>query len=174
MMMTDDLTPPFEDPEDDIIYVSKSEMKREAQRMHDLGQKLSELNPNRWSELPISEELHRALKENNRLTSMEAKRRHLNFIAKLIWHEKLEEIHAALDLLDPSSESYGRIQKQLEQWRERLVTDPQALNEFIDNYPQVDRQQLRNLIRNAQKEVASKAPSSHYKKLFQLLKLYVS
>lgn len=171
-MMTDEH---FNDPEDEIIYVSKSEMKREAQRMHDLGRKVCELNPSRWIDLPISESLLAALKENNKLKSHEAKRRHLNFIAKIIWKEDLDALNAALDLLDPSTESYGRIQKQQEQWRERLVRDDQALNEFIESYPEVDRQQLRNLIRNTQNELKKDPtkPSNSYKKLFQFIKQYI-
>lgn len=174
--MTNDSYDSFDNPDDEIIYVSKSEMKREAQRMHDLGRKLSELNPKRWPELPISETLHNALKENVRLTSMEAKRRHLNFIAKIIWNENLDALHAALDLIDPSTEAYGRIQKQLEQWRERLLQEPQALNQFIEAYPEVDRQQLRNLLRNAIKELqqAPDKPSPSSKKLFQFLKQIVN
>lgn len=163
-------------PEEEIEYVSKSEMKREAQRMVDLGKSLTELNPNRWPQLPISDLLRAALEENVRLRSHEAKRRHLNYIGKLIWKEDLDAIRSALNLFDPSSEVYGRNSKQQEMWRERLLNDPNALNEFIELFPQVDRQQLRNLIRSAQKELqptASGQPSqarSSYKKLFQLIK----
>ena len=86
--------------------------------------------------------------------------------------EDIDAIQEALDLLDPSSEAYGRIIRQQEQWRARLIEDNQALNEFIDTYPQVDRQQLRNLVRNAQKEMKSEPPKpgASYKKLFQFIK----
>ena len=172
--MNKDIYPDYQDePEDEIEYVSKSEMKRESQRMHDLGRKLTELNPKHWPNLPLSDTLLAALKENNRLTSMEAKRRHLNFIAKhLLADHKIERLYAALDLLDPSSEAYGRINKQQELWRDRLVKQEGAIEAFIDAHPQVDRQQLRNLVRNAQKELAAdpEKPSSSYKKLFQFIK----
>lgn len=162
--------------QEEIILVSKSEMKREAQRMHDLGKRLSELNPSRWADLPISDTLKQALLENTKLKSHEAKRRHLNYVAKVIWREDIDAIHAALDLLDPSSESYGRIQKQQELWRERLVKNDNSLQEFIETYPEVDRQQLRNLVRNAQKEVNAEPfkPGSNYKKLFQFIKPYLA
>lgn len=162
--------------EEEIIYVSKSEMKREAQRMHDLGKILTELNAERRAQLPISDMLKQALTENTRLKSHEAKRRHLNYVAKIIWREDIDAIHAALDLFDPSSESYGRIQKQQEMWRKRLVQDPQSVQEFIEHYPTVDRQQLRNLVRNAQKEMQAQPskPGSNYRKLFQFLKPYIA
>ena len=167
---------PYDLPEEEIEYVSKSEMKREAQRMVDLGKALTELNPNRWAKLPISDLLKHALEENVRLRSHEAKRRHLNYIGKLIWKEDIEAIKEGMDLIDPSSQIYGRNIKQQEMWRERLVNDPEGLNAFIEQFPNVDRQQLRNLTRNAQKEMHAESGDSpygartNYKKLFQFIK----
>ncbi len=158
--------------DDEIEYVSKTEMKREAQRMRDLGQKLTELKPALWPQLPISDNLLEAIEENVRLSSHEAKRRHLQYMGKLLRKENLDALNEFLDLLDPSSETYGRLQKQQEMWREKLIKSNTALNEFIEQYPDVDRQQLRNLIRNTQKELAAnpEKPSSSYRKLFQFIK----
>lgn len=158
--------------EDDIEYVSKSELKREAQRMRDLAQQLTELKQGLWSELPISDNLRHAITENVRLSSHEAKRRHLQYMGKLLRKEDLDAVNEFLALLDSSSEAYGRIQKQQEMWREKLVKGGTALNDFIEHYPDVDRQQLRNLIRNAQKDLAENPdkPSTNYRKLFQFIK----
>ena len=99
-------------------------------------------------------------------------RRHMQYIGKLIRSEDIEAIQEALDLLDPSTEAYGRVTGQQEQWRTRLITDPTALNDFIEMFPQVDRQNLRTLIRNAEKEMSSEPPKpgSNYKNLFKLIK----
>lgn len=166
-------TDPFEhSDEEEIEYVSKSELKRDAQRMRDLAQQLTELKPSLWPELPIGDNLLEAIEENVRLNSHEAKRRHLQYMGKLIRKEDLDAIYEFLDLQDSSSEAYGRIQKQQEMWRERLIKDSSALSDFIEHYPEVDRQQLRNLVRNAQKDL-SKNPgkaSTNYRKLFQFIK----
>ena len=164
------------DYEDDDDFVSKSELKREAQRFQDLGKTLTELPNNKWKELPISENLYNALVENARLKQNEAKRRHLQYIGKVMRNEDCEAIQDALDLLDPSSEAYGRRIRQQELWRTRLVSDPNGLNAFIEEHPTVDRQQLRNLVRNAQKEMSSEPPKpgTSYKKLFQLIKEYTN
>ena len=164
----DDLTP------DEIEYelVSKSEMKREMERFQALGELLCGLAPNKWPTLPISDTLLAGLEESKRIGKHEAKRRHYQYIGKLMRTEDIDAIQEALDLMDPSSEAYGRKKRQQEQWRTRLINDGKALNEFIGLYPQVDRQQLRNLIRNAQKEMASEPPKpgTGFKKLFQLIK----
>ena len=54
----------------------------------------------------------------------------------------------------------------------RLIEDKNGLSDFIEEFPAVDRQQLRNLVRNAGKEMASQPPKpgTNYKKLFQFIK----
>jgi len=159
-------------PDDEIEYVSKSEMKREAHRWQELGKRLTELNAAKWKELPISETLYNALVENARLKQHEAKRRHMQYIGRLVGDENMDAIQAKLDLFDPSSQAYGRRIRQQEMWRTRLVSDNDGLNAFIEEFPAVDRQQLRNLVRNAQKEMSSEPPKpgTSYKKLFQFIK----
>lgn len=152
--------------------VSKSAVKREMERWQALGERLTELNPSVWADLPITEKLHQALAETKRHKQHGARRRHLQYIGRLMRDENVEGIQEKLDLMDPSSEAYGRRQRQFELWRTRLVNEADALNDYIEQYPEVDRQQLRNLIRNAQKEVAGEngKPGNAYKKLFQFIK----
>lgn len=158
--------------EDDEDFISKSELKREMHRFQELGEKLAALSPEKWTTMPMTETLKNALQESRRVTKHEARRRHFQYIGKVMRHEDVDALQEALDLLDPSSELYGRRIRQLEQWRTRLVEDSNALNDFIDEHPAVDRQQLRNLVRNAQKEMQQEPPKpgSGYKKLFQFLK----
>ena len=158
--------------EDDEDFISKSELKREMHRFQELGEKLAALSPEKWASMPMTETLKNALQESRRVTKHEARRRHFQYIGKVMRHEDVDALQESLDLLDPSSELYGRRIRQLEQWRTRLVEDSNALNDFIDEHPAVDRQQLRNLVRNAQKEMQQEPPKpgSGYKKLFQFLK----
>lgn len=160
------------DDEDDIEYVSKTELKREMQRFHSLAEKLCELPVASWEKIPGTETLHGALRESRRIKKADARRRHFQFMGKLLQDEDYEAIQHALDMLDPSSEAFGRRSGQLEQWRTRLIKDDSALSQFLDENPTADRQQLRNLVRNAQKEMQSEPPQpgTSYKKLFQLIK----
>jgi len=60
---------------------------------------------------------------------------------------------------------------QLEHWRERLLSDDkQALTELLDKYPGADAQQLRQLIRNAKKEISLEKPVKSSRLLFKYLK----
>ncbi len=153
--------------------VSKSEMKREMDRLQQLGDTLTHLSPEQWKDFGLSDTLIAAMHESKRIKQHGAKKRHLQYIGKLMREENIEDIRERLALLDPGSEAYGRRQRHFEMWRTQLIQQPDAMNQFIDLFPQVDRQQLRNLVRNAQKAAANfdnPTTSPAAKKLFQLIK----
>jgi ribosome-associated protein len=162
---------PFEE-EIEYEIVSKSEMKRDMIELQELGERIIALPRVKAMELPLSEVMKAAVREADRVGKNEAMRRHMQYIGKLIRSEDIEAIREALDLLDPSSQAYGRVTGQQEQWRTRLIKDPAALNDFIEQFPTVDRQHLRTLIRNAAKEMNSEPPKpgSNYKNLFKAIK----
>ena len=58
----------------------------------------------------------------------------------------------------------------LERWRSRLIEDEGALSEFIQQYPHVDSQQIRTLIRNARREASANKPPKSSRELFKLLR----
>ena len=58
----------------------------------------------------------------------------------------------------------------LERWRARLIEDEGALSEFIQQYPNVDSQQIRTLIRNARREASANKPPKSSRELFKLLR----
>lgn len=160
----------FQD-EPEYELVSKSEMKREMERLYQLGERLSELSPELWKKFGLSDSLLAALEESKRIKQHGARKRHLHYIGKLMRDEDDSAVQLQLDLLDPSSEAYGRQQRQYEMWRSQLIADDQAMQKFIDLYPDVDRQQLRNLVRNARKAQGDAPLSSPgAKKLFQFIK----
>jgi ribosome-associated protein len=59
---------------------------------------------------------------------------------------------------------------QVEQWRDRLIEDDDALTELLAAYPAADAQHLRNLIRNAKKEKELLKPPKNYREIFQVLR----
>jgi ribosome-associated protein len=64
------------------------------------------------------------------------------------------------------------VMHRLESMRDRLIAeDESALSELIGEHPQLDRQHLRSLLRQAriEKEAPNKPPRA-YREIFQLLK----
>jgi ribosome-associated protein len=58
----------------------------------------------------------------------------------------------------------------IERKRDKLLADDKALTELKEQYPEVDVQHLRVLIRNARKEQAESKPPKAYREIFQILK----
>lgn len=150
--------------------VSKSERKRAATRLQELGRALAELRPGRLTEIPLPENLERAIADYRRFPSREAKRRQLQLIGKLMREIDTTPIEAALERLDGRSASARYEQHQLERWRDRLIEDPDALTAYLSEHPHSDRQTLRRLIertRTARNEQQQKMAS---RALFRFLR----
>lgn len=145
----------FNDPDhldDDIEWVSKSEMKREMERLQGIGEQLLSVKPGDLVSFPISDTLRDAVEESRRIKSNEARRRHLQYIGKVIRSEDVERIQMFLDRLDPTSELYVRITNLAEHWRLRLLTEKEAVEAWLEEFPETDRQPFRALIRQSAKE----------------------
>jgi ribosome-associated protein len=59
----------------------------------------------------------------------------------------------------------------VERWRDRLIAEGnEALTELLDEQPHADRQLLRQLLRNAQKEAEADKPPRSSRLLYRYLK----
>jgi ribosome-associated protein len=58
----------------------------------------------------------------------------------------------------------------MERRRDKLLADDGALTELRAQYPELDVQQMRTLIRNARREQAEQKPPKAYREIFQVLK----
>lgn len=140
--------------QDPIEYelVSKSVMKKEMHRLQQLGERLLNLRDDQLATIPLTERLRSAIEESRRVTKNEARRRHLQFIGKLMRDNDEEAIQQSLDRLDPTSTLFVREQQQAEAWRERLIRDDDAILEWFEAYPNTESQPFRAMIRAARKE----------------------
>ena len=163
----------FENPDDEIIYVSKSEMKRDMTALQDLGEALIALDKKQLATLNLPERLYDALIEAKRLTAHGAISRQKQFIGKLMRHVDPAPIQGLLDKIAGVSDRHSAWLHKLERLRETLLSDAKALENFVAEYPQVDIQRMRQMIRNAQKEREQQKPPKNYRELFQLLKEYI-
>ena len=159
------------DEEEEIIYVSRAELKRDMHELKEIGARLMDLKPSVLDKLPLSERLREALDESKRIKSHNARKRHLGFIGKLMQDQDMEPIQELFRRMDASSDEYNRHFHQLEKWRDRLIAEGQpALTAFLDKFPQADHQHIRQLIRNAQKEAKQEKPPASARKLFKYIR----
>ncbi len=160
---------PWEE-EEEIIWVTKSEMKRDMTALQDLGEELVELKPAVLEKFPLDDDLRTAIKDAQRFKN-EARRRQLQFIGKLMRNRDPEPIQAALDKLRNKHAQATIALQKLEVLRDRIVEEgDKAINDALNLYPNADRQRLRTLSRQAAKEKAGNKPPKAYREIFQILK----
>lgn len=161
------------DPIDDFAYEekSKSQVKRELLALQELGQRLTTLKPDFIARLPLNDALQKAILEASKHTANIAKKRHIQFIGKLLRDHDVDAILLLVDQMDSSTRQYNERFHALERWRDRLVAGgDEAITAFAAEYGEVDRQHLRGLIRHAQHEAThNKAPSAA-RKIFRYIR----
>ena len=58
----------------------------------------------------------------------------------------------------------------LESFRDRLIANDETFTKMIEQYPDMDIQNMRSLIRNARKEKETNKPPKAYREIFRVLK----
>lgn len=158
------------DDEEEIIWVSKSEIKRDAEHLKKLGESLINLTPSNLAKIPLDDNLRDAIELAQRLR-LEARRRQIQYVGKLLRNLDPEPIQEALDKVENRHNQQLALLQKLEQTRDQLIEQGDAaVNSLVDEYPNLDRQHLRNLVRMAQKEKAANKPPKNYREIFQYLK----
>lgn len=150
---------------------SKTQIKRELHALVELGERLTTLKPDTLARLPLTDPLRKALADASKHTAHIARKRHMSFVGKLMRDQDTDAILALLDQLDASTRQYNERFHNLERWRDRLVAGPdQVLEAFFAEYPDTDRQHLRNLVRQAQHETAHNKPPATTRKIFKYIR----
>ncbi|MBD7921577.1 MULTISPECIES: ribosome biogenesis factor YjgA [Xanthomonas] len=153
---------------------SRSQQRRAALEVLTLGEKLVALTPAQLAKLPVPESLIPHIEESKRITSHIAHKRQLAFLAKQMRREDDATLDAIREAMDANSDGARRevaAIHRVEDWRARLLADgDSALSELLGDYPEADRQRLRQLIRNAKEERLKNKPPHAYRELFRELR----
>ncbi|KDA92195.1 ribosome biogenesis factor YjgA [Pantoea agglomerans] len=166
----DDVPDNDEEEDEEIIWVSKSEIKRDAEELKRLGAELVDLGKNSLDKIPLDERLRTEVELAQRIKK-EGRRRQLQLIGKLLRSIDVEPIRVALDKLNNRHNQQVALFHKLEMLRDRLIEQgDEAIGDVIALYPDADRQQLRSMIRNAQKEKAGSKPPKSARQIFQYLR----
>ena len=163
------------DPETgEYLAPSRSEQRRAALEVLDLGAQLVALSDAQLAKLPVPESLLPHIRECKRITSHIAHKRQLQFLAKQMRREDDETLEAIRDALDEKGETARRevaALHRVEAWRVKLIDGGDAaLAELLDEHPQADRQHLRQLVRNAIEERNRNKPPRAFRELYQELR----
>jgi len=161
-----DLTP--EDDNDEPL--SKTKRKAAMDELQFIGGSLIELPKEKLAKLDLPEILLDAIREAKRITANGATRRQLQYIGKLMRSVDTAPILDQLQRWEGKHTAENAYFHRLENWRTRLIADESVLSDFMLQYPSVDSQQIRTLIRNARREEAAGKPPKSSRELFKLLR----
>jgi ribosome-associated protein len=139
--------------------------------LQQLGERLTTLSPAVLARMPLSAALQEALDESKRIKSLNALRRHYRRLGKLLRGEDLDSIRQVVGEIDNQHQGDVNRFHALERWRDRLLDQASdAFGEFMQAYPEADRQHLRQLIQAARREREQDRPPISYRKLFKYLR----
>ena len=138
--------------------------------LKDLGDRLTDLSPDHLARVE-NDQVREAVEAARKITKGNARKRQIQYIAKLLSRIDVVPIKNIIETLDASSAAYIQKFHQLESWREKLVNgDSETLSEVLDKSPNADRQRLRHLVRKARDERETGQQTIHFRRLFQFLK----
>ena len=152
---------------------SKYELKRQMTERQKLAEVLAALSSDALKTIPMDEAIKAAIAETNKIKSFEAIRRHKQYLGKLMRflnEEELDAIQKRLDAIQGVSKAETAKLHYLESYRDRLITNDETFTKMIEQYPDMDIQNMRTLIRNARKEKEMNKPPKAYREIFRVLK----
>jgi ribosome-associated protein len=153
---------------------SKTRRKHAMHALQDLGEALVALDPGRLRELDLPERLMDAVVQARGIRAHEGRRRQIQYIGKLMRTIDPAPVQAALESWAKGPREENARFAAVERWRDRLLVEPAALNEFVGTYPQADRRHLESLINDANLERTRGGPPHRYRELFRQLKAAVA
>jgi ribosome-associated protein len=153
--------------------VSKTRRKAAMLALQDVGEALVALD-NRdltafLSEVEVPERLRDAIMEARRIRAHGGRKRQLQYVGRLMREVDATPFVQWLDTLAHGRHHDAARQHALERWRDRLLEEPDALDELAASYPALDRPRMRSLVARARAERASGAVPHAYRELFRSL-----
>jgi ribosome-associated protein len=151
---------------------SKSARKRQMLGLQAMGESLLTLNDKQLAQIPIDDEkLLSAIRECRQIRSNSARKRHLQLIGKLMRNIDPAPIEQALAVLHNTQQQNAATFHQLEKLRENILAAGVGGVELaMTRFPDADRQHLRQLVLQHEREVQRHKPPAASRKLFRYLK----
>lgn len=169
-LMQESPVPAGSDGDEGDEPLSKTKRKAAMDDLQDLGVTLVGLSKDKLLKLDLPETLLDAVNEAKRITANGATRRQAQYIGRLMRNVDTAPILEQLQRWDGKNTAENAYFHRLENWRARLIDDEEAWPQFMLEYPSVDSQRVRTLIRNARREQAANKPPKSSRELFKLLR----
>ena len=149
---------------------SRSQIKRDHEALQQLAERMAAMPRADLERLNLSEPTWAALNETARIKDRRALGRHWKRIANLLEREDMAAVRMLVDQKKQTELEAAARHHRVERWRERLIDEGDAaLTDLLGLCPAVDRQQLRQLMRAAQRD-REMGKADGPRKLFRFLR----
>jgi ribosome-associated protein len=147
--------------------ISKTELKKDSKKIQEFGRRISELTINNIEAFKFPSNIYEATIDLKNIKSNSAKKRQVQYLGKLLREIDLTDAFLIMKQLKVSSQKEIQRNHIIEDWRDKLLSNNDSITQFVDEYPKIDRQSLRQTISNAQKDNKS---LKYSRQLFKLIK----
>ena len=136
----------------DQEFESRTQKKHFAHSMVDLAHKLAEMKHSDMILLPISEQIIDSVVASKKITSHIARKRHFQFIGKLLLNSDHEAVIQAME--DKSKQHEAGLIRQpfISHWSEKVIENDNIIDQLYETHEFTDIQALRQLVRMVKKQ----------------------
>ena len=162
----------MDDLDEEYTGPSKSAVKRQMIALQEIGESLTRLTEKQLANIPIEDErLIIAVKETQQIKSNSARKRHMQYIGKLMRDVDVDSIERALKFMYKHRQDSNDAFHELEKLRDNILeSGVSGIEQVVTRWPSADRQQLRQLVLQHQRELKNSKPPAASRKLFKQLR----
>ncbi len=154
---------------------SRTRLKQEMHDLQRLGEDILKLSLDHINKIEMPEELREAILFARTLKKHGALRRQLQYVGTLMRNVDTEPIRRFIDNIKLGSKNESTAFNKLEKWRDDLVNGKEGVMDCVLNeLPGVNRQHIRQLVRNAVKEKEKQQSPKASRALFRYLRELMS
>ena len=157
---------PYDVDEDEVI--SKTQKKQMVHDLQELAKVITDMPKKKVAQLELPTAFLDAIEESKRINSHIARKRHFQYMGKILLKIDHEGIKAKLDQLDNLDGHYQIRDAVINLWIEHLATHETALFDYL--YQHHDHEVLSNLRQIMRNHRKKPEHAGNRKKLFQALR----
>ncbi len=156
---------------DEPESISKSQRKRDADALQDIGETLIKLSTDQLKRFSLPEELLEAVLAAKRIPVSKgtAFKRQRQYIGRLMRGLDPAPIIEQLNALKGKSDKENAFMHRAEHWRERLILEPGGLAALLQECPAAPAEALTLLINATKAERLKQQPPKHFRELYKKL-----
>lgn len=160
------------DVAEDVEQLSKTQIKAQMLERQKLGESLVHLGQSSLAKIPMEAELLDAVMLARKiLRKKEGYRRQLQLIGKIMRHQDIAPIEQAMLNIKSAHKKLNDAFHELELLRDAILAEGDSkIEEVIAEHSVLDRQKLRQYVRQANKQKAENKPPKASRELFKYLK----